>query len=136
MADLVPEFLVRNIDESLRFWCGFCGFSIHYERKEEGFAYLKKRHAELMLEEIGRSRNWVTDELIVPFGRGINFQIDVDNIEPIYKNLKENSYPIFMEPEEKWYQKTNSKVGVKQFLVQDPNGYLIRFSHHLGEISK
>jgi hypothetical protein len=38
-----------------------------------------------------------------------------------------------MEPEVKWYRKTDVEVGVKQFLVQDPDGYLIRFTEYLGE---
>ncbi|MGM0880700.1 MAG: bleomycin resistance protein [Bacillota bacterium] len=133
MIDLVPELLVINIEKSLIFWCDTCLFQIRYERLEEGFAYIEKRNAQLMLEEIGRSRNWITDELTYPFGRGINFQIDVDSIALIYDNLYTQNYPIFMEPEVKWYRKTDVEVGVKQFLVQDPDGYLIRFSEYLGE---
>jgi hypothetical protein len=38
-----------------------------------------------------------------------------------------------MEIEEKWYRKDNHGVGSRQFLVQDPDGYLLRFSENLGE---
>jgi hypothetical protein len=37
-----------------------------------------------------------------------------------------------MEPETKWYRAGNHEVGVVQFLVQDPDGYLIRFQQSLG----
>ena len=34
--------------------------------------------------------------------------------------------------EEKWYRKNDKEVGHKQFLVQDPDGYLLRFFQDLG----
>ena len=37
-----------------------------------------------------------------------------------------------MEPEDKLYRTDDGEVGVRQFLVQDPDGYLVRFSEHLG----
>ncbi len=40
-----------------------------------------------------------------------------------------------MAPEQKWYRAGAVETGVSQFLVQDPDGYLIRFSALLGERS-
>ena len=37
---LVPELLVADLDRSLAFWCGLCGFTISYARPEERFAYV------------------------------------------------------------------------------------------------
>jgi hypothetical protein len=34
--------------------------------------------------------------------------------------------------EEKWYRADNVYVGNRQFIVQDPDGYLLRFYQHLG----
>ena len=34
---------------------------------------------------------------------------------------------LFMQPETKWYDVGVAEAGVQQFLVQDPDGYLIRF---------
>ena len=34
--------------------------------------------------------------------------------------------------EEKWYRKNDTEVGNKQFLVQDPDGYILRFFQNLG----
>ncbi len=39
-AKLVPELLVADITESLRFWRDLCGFAVVYHRLDEGFAYL------------------------------------------------------------------------------------------------
>lgn len=86
-----------------------------------------------MIDEIGKGRTWKTGELESPLGRGINFEIHVDDIEPILTNLKQNNIQPFMQPEEKWYRKGTLELGNRQFLVQDPDGYLLRFAQDLGE---
>jgi hypothetical protein len=88
-----------------------------------------------MLDEIGKTRDWVTGPLESPLGRGINFQIRVSALEPLVAALARAGWPLFMEPEQKWYRTGAVESGVHQFLVQDPDGYLIRFSAHLGERS-
>jgi hypothetical protein len=37
------------------------------------------------------------------------------------------------EPWEKWYRAGDRELGQRQFLVQDPDGYLLRFCQDLGE---
>ena len=86
-----------------------------------------------MLEERGRNRNWVTGPLEAPLGRGINIQISVHSIQPIVKALEIAHWPLFMAPEQKWYRTGTVETGVNQFLAQDPDGYLIRFSAPLDE---
>lgn len=130
---LVPELLVTSIARSIEFWCGLCGFQIAYERPEERFAYVTRGNAHVMLEQRGVGRNWVADELERPFGRGINFQIGVPDLDPILCALDDASWPLFMPPESKWYRVSDSKeAGVRQFLVTDPDGYLVRFQTSLG----
>ena len=124
---------MTNVHTSLRFWCDLCGFRIAFDRLEEGFAYLDLGSAQVMLEEMGRSRNWVTGPLEAPLGRGVNFQIQVPALEPILEALARAGWPLFMAPEERWYRTGAAETGVHQFLVQDPDGYLIRFSAHIGE---
>jgi catechol 2,3-dioxygenase-like lactoylglutathione lyase family enzyme len=133
MSRLVPELLIANINESLCFWRDICGFQIEFDRMDEGFAYLDLDGAQIMLEERGRGRNWVTGPLEPPLGRGINFQIRVNSIQPVLEALERAAWPLFMPPERKWYRTGVVETGVDQFLVQDPDGYLIRFSAPLGE---
>jgi catechol 2,3-dioxygenase-like lactoylglutathione lyase family enzyme len=128
---LVPELLVAGLDVSLKFWIGLCGFRVVYGRAEEGFAYLDRNGAQVMLEQIGIGRNWITAPTDRPLGRGMNFQITVESIEPLVERFANAGWPLFMAPEEKWYQTESSSIGVKQFLVQDPDGYLLRFSESL-----
>ncbi|WJY64074.1 hypothetical protein CATRI_10050 [Corynebacterium atrinae] len=86
-----------------------------------------------MLEQQGIGRNWITAPLARPLGRGINFQVSVPSLSPILSALREADYPLFMEPESKWYRISETEeTGVEQFLVADPDGYLIRFQTSLG----
>lgn len=126
--DLVPELLVTDLATSLNFWVELCGFQVRYDRPQEGFAYLHSGTAHLMLEQIGVGRNWVPGALERPLGRGVNFEVTVPTITPLLERLLTVGWPLFMAPEDKWYQTGDSQTGVSQFLVQDPDGYLVRFA--------
>jgi catechol 2,3-dioxygenase-like lactoylglutathione lyase family enzyme len=129
-ATLVPEFSVANLEISRRFWCDLLGFRVAYERPENRFAYLERGKAQVMLDE--RNGNWETGALEVPLGRGINFQIFVDSIEPILASLKAAKWPLFMDTHDACYRVGDCVVGSRQFLAQDPDGYLLRFAQNLG----
>ena len=130
---LVPELLVSDTSKSIKFWCGLCGFLVDYERPEERFAYISLGSAHIMLEQRGVRRNWITGPLEPPLGRGINFQISVQSLDPILAALRDADHPLFMAPETKWYPIGNrAEAGVQQFLVADPDGYLVRFQESLG----
>lgn len=124
---LVPELLVTDLDVSLRFWVDRCGFTIRYDRPDERFAYLVLGSAHLMLEQAGAGRNWLTGPLDPPLGRGVNLQISVADSDAVAAALDRAGVPLFMAPETKWYATGDTEVGVRQFLVADPDGYLIRF---------
>ncbi|PXA67348.1 bleomycin resistance protein [Cryobacterium arcticum] len=130
--DLVPELLVTDLAASLDFWVGLCGFTVLYDRPNEGFAYLHAGTAHLMLEQVGIGRNWVPAQLERPLGRGINFQVAVPDIAPLLERLETAEWPLFMAAETKSYETGKTRAGVAQFLVQDPDGYLVRFSSRLG----
>lgn len=129
---LVPELLVESVTASLDFWCRLCRFEVLYDRPEEGFAYLTQGSAHLMLEQIGVGRNWLTGPLDQPLGRGVNFQITVPSVGPVCSSLREAGWPLLMEPETRWYRTGDGETGVEQFLVTDPDGYLLRFQSPLG----
>ena len=86
-----------------------------------------------MIQEISDNDKWDVAPLSYPFGNGINFQLEVENISKIYDSLKKNNYKIAYEVEENWYRQGDKLLGNKEFLVQDPDGYLLRFSEDLGE---
>ncbi len=127
MTDLVPELLVTDLEASLAFWRDLCGFAVAYERRDECFAYLTRGAAHVMLEQEGVGRNWITGPLERPLGRGINFQIAVDDLDPILASLKAAKHQPFLAPETKHYRVGDEELTVRQFLVTDPDGYLLRF---------
>jgi catechol 2,3-dioxygenase-like lactoylglutathione lyase family enzyme len=129
-ATLVPEFSVVNLEESRQFWCDLLGFRVAYERPETRFIYLERGKAQVMLNQ--HNRKWDTAALEVPLGRGINFQIFVGDIEPILASLKSANWPLFRDMQDAWYRTGDFEGGNRQFLVQDPNGYLLRFAQDLG----
>ena len=129
---LVPELLVTDISRSIHFWSGICGFAVRYSRPEERFAYLALGSAHLMLEEIGVGRNWITAPLETPLGRGINFQIAVPDTAVLAAALAVADIELLMQPETKWYRVGDEEAGVRQFVVADPDGYLVRFQSSVG----
>ncbi len=129
---MIPELDVFSLEESLKFYIDIIGFEKVYDRKECKFAFLQFNKIQIMIQEIEIEKNkWTTGKLEYPLGRGINFQLDVTNIHEIYNRLKKENYDIFIEMEEHWYRKDNILLGSQEFLVQDPNGYLLRFSQDI-----
>ena len=129
---MIPELSVTNLEKSIRFY-KTVGFKIEYERPENKFVFLSLGEIQFMLQEISKDDKWDVAPLSYPFGNGINFQLEVDNVDKIYNSLKESNYKIAFEIEENWYRQNDKILGNREFLVQDPDGYLIRLSEDLGE---
>ena len=128
---LVPEISVTDIEESLRFYTKILGFKVEYSRPEDRFAFLSLQGSQLMVEEI--NHNWDTGELKRPYGRGVNLQIEVECVEELLRSLEEHGYQLFRPLKESRYRGDGVVYGQKEFLVQDPDGYLLRFAQDLGE---
>lgn len=132
---LIPELAVTDCAKSLAFYCDILGFEIAYQRPEEGFAFLTFGEAQLMLDQADVGRTFAADNapLARPFGRGQNLQISAHSIAPLVEALAKNNIVLTLEPEEKWYRQNDHELGVRQFVVADPDGYLLRFSQSLGQ---
>lgn len=96
IAAPVPELLVSDLDRSLDFWRGICGFTVRYTRPDERFVYITLGSAHVMLEQAGVGRNWITGPLEPPLGRGINFQITVRDSVAIAASLDAAGVELFM----------------------------------------
>jgi catechol 2,3-dioxygenase-like lactoylglutathione lyase family enzyme len=129
---LVPELEVSDLDDSLRFYIGLAGFRILYGRLEEGFVFLDRDGVHLMLEEAeGPGRRFHKATLERPFGRGVNFQIQVEDVDALWARMRDAA-PITLPFEERWYRREDEELGHHQFVVADPDGYLLRFFTSLG----
>lgn len=128
----IPELSVTNLENSLNFY-KTAGFKVEYDRPENKFAFISLGKIQFMLQEIADNDKWDVAPLSYPFGNGINFQLEVENLDEIYNSFKNSNYKITFDIEENWYRQDNKLLGNKEFLIQDPDGYLLRFSEDLGE---
>ena len=128
----IPELSVTNLENSLNFY-KTAGFEIKYNRTEDKFAFISLNNNQFMLQELSNNDKWNVGELKYPFGNGINFQLEVEDVDKIYNNFKNNNYTITFDIEENWYRQDDKMLGNKEFLIQDPDGYLLRFMQDLGE---
>jgi hypothetical protein len=88
--------------------------------------------AQIMLEELSAA-SWVTGDLAAPFGRGINLQIEVPDVRSLHEAVVAAGLPLFGALTTNWYRDGGIEHGQAEFLVQDPDGYLLRFIQHLVE---
>ncbi|WP_314673837.1 VOC family protein [uncultured Solobacterium sp.] len=124
---MIPELSVFDIEQTKRFYNDL-GFKIEYERPEEKFVFMSFQDSQFMFEQI-HDNGWNIDELIYPLGRGINFSIAVDDIEGLYKLVKTLNLEIYKELNRSIYQVNGTEETQTEFLIQDPNGYLLRFTN-------
>ena len=135
-AALVPELYVSQLERSLRFYVDLIGFAVEYDRPQDRFAMLALGSARIMLEEARSqgaatpaefaSGEWRTAELRHPFGRGVNFELSVPDVAEIAERLATAGHRPLLEPYDRSYRVGRQDVRVRQMLVADPDGYLIR----------
>ena len=123
---IVPELYVSDLATSLAFYHDVLGFRTRYARPSERFAYLERGAAELMLEE-PRGRTWLLGELEHPYGRGINLQITINDVDRLHGAAQKAGARIVLPLEERRYVRASDTIRVRQFVVADPDGYLLRF---------
>lgn len=135
---LVPELYVTDFVKSRLFYTQIVNFSVEYERKDPLFAYLSYQGSHLMIQELDPREDpaFITGGFAYPFGRGINFQITTNDVEQLASSLRLHNYPVRRGVQDSWYAVGNVLRGCRQLLVQDPDGYLFRFSQELGEVPR
>lgn len=124
---MIPELSVFDIEQTKRFYNDL-EFKIEYERPEEKFVFMSFQDSQFMFEQI-HDNGWNIGKLIYPLGRGINFSIAVDDIEGLYKLVKTLNLEIYRELNRSIYQVNGTEETQTEFLIQDPNGYLLRFTN-------
>ena len=125
--NLIPELSVFDILQTKNFYEEL-GFKIEYERREVKFVFMSFQDSQFMFEQI-HDEGWNTGELIYPLGRGINFSIAVDDIENLYTLVKSKRLEIYKKLTKSVYLVNGIEEIQMEFLIQDPNGYLLRFTN-------
>ena len=128
---LVPELTVKDLEASLRFYRA-AGFSVRFRRDDPPFAYLDLGHAQIMLEE-EHAGGWNIEALDRPLGRGVNFQIEVADAGKSFAALIGAGFAPLRALKDTWYAVSETtEEGQREFLFQDPDGFLMRFAQPLG----
>ena len=123
---LIPELSVSNIDRSKKFY-EMLGFKVMYERKEDKFCFLELDGNQIMIEE--ENHHWDVGEMEYPYGRGINLSMSVFDVDKMYLELKGKNVVFFLDLEVHSYRVGDEIFYDKEFLIQDPDGYLLRFNN-------
>lgn len=135
-ARFVPELLVDDLDASLAFWRDTLGFECAYRRPAERFVYLERPDgAQIMLSEhvVQRGRN-ETAALEHPFGRGVMFQLVVDDLEPVIRAVARRGITVWEAPHEERRRTGDVVGGRREIKLLDPDGYLVMVAQNLDDL--
>lgn len=123
---LIPELTVSDIDRTKDFYVNILQFKVEYERVEDKFVFLSYEGNQMMFER--ENGSWSVGPLEYPYGRGINFEMTVSDVESLYRRVLAVGIEPFRDMKVSYYKSGNVTVVQKEFLIQDPDGYLLRFT--------
>jgi catechol 2,3-dioxygenase-like lactoylglutathione lyase family enzyme len=125
------ELIVTDQVASLAFWTGVLGFGVAYTRPAQKFAYLERPEgAQVMIYE--RDGDWETGTFDPPLGRGVVIQVSVDDVDRVAALVVAAGVRFYVALREKWRDHGDRLGGQREFLVQDPDGYLVMVSQSIG----
>ncbi|MFA5770376.1 MAG: VOC family protein [Patescibacteria group bacterium] len=133
---LMPELYVTNYQKSFDFYTKILGFKFEYGRTNPPFAFFSYFESQIMIQELAPGEKEEM-KLEYPFGRGMNFEIKTPDLSIIINALQKNHHPLTRGIKESWRDTgvKGKRHGSQEILVNDPDGYLLRFSQNLGEKS-
>ncbi len=131
-ASLIVELMVSDYDRTLAFWSGVLGFRIAFARPAQRLACLTHPDgAQLMFYE--RDGDWETGPFEQPLGRGAIIQVFVADAAAAAASVQAVGLSFFVPLREKWRDWGDRLGGQREFLVQDPDGYLVMVAERIGE---
>lgn len=128
----MAEMMVTDYSASLAFWTGPMGFALAFERPAQKLACLAHPDgAQVMIYQ--RDGDWETGPMEPPFGRGLVVQVYVLDAAAAEATMRAAGVPFYVAPREKWRDWGDRMGGQREFLVQDPDGYLVMVAERIGE---
>lgn len=138
---MVVELDVFDFGRSVDFYVLVLGFTVAVDRPERKFAYLTRDGCvDLMLQWAhGPGERLRIAALERPFGRGVSLVIPCDDVGALFAAvvarggevitpIEERHYDIdVVYPTARWPQVGSRRIVNRQFVVADPDGYLLRF---------
>ncbi len=123
---LIPELTVLDIDRTKQFYIDILGFKMEFERKEDNFIFLSFQGAQMMFEAYHED-GWNIAHMEYPYGRGVNFEIGVSDVEKLYNKVLKAGIKPYRELKTNSYIVGGEEQLQKEFLIMDYDGYLLRF---------
>ena len=125
---LVPELWCSNFEDSLDFYTKILGFSVAQRKDTNQHAYLELQGSQIMIASWKQEGIWEPAPLEKPYGRGINFQIFVNNVNELHNAVRQAGLTPFVELYTMTYWTNHGMDERTEFALLDPDGYLLRFS--------
>ncbi len=132
---MIPELLVSDYAATLAFWRDVIGFRVCFDRPSEQLAMLEHPDGAQVMFFV-RDGSWETGPFERPFGRGVVIQVFVRDVGAHAARVEAAGLPFFVAPFEKWRDWGDRLGGQREFLVLDPDGYLVKVAQQLGERPK
>ncbi|MDZ4277897.1 MAG: VOC family protein [Dehalococcoidia bacterium] len=128
-----PEFFVRDLEASLRFYGDGLGFQVLRLEPDFAVAALGGAHLLLALPEAAPGSDaashlgpWLASG---PRGVGVNVRIMVDDVDAMYQRARELGATVVWDIDDRYY-------GLRDFIIADPDGFLLRFAAPSGAARK
>ncbi len=129
---LMAEMMVSDYPRTLAFWTGPMGFGQAFTRPAQKLACLVHPDgAQIMIYQ--RDGDWETGPMEPPFGRGMVVQVYVSDVEAVAARITAAAIPFYVPLRDKWRDWGDRLGGQREFLVQDPDGYLVMVVQRIGE---
>ena len=123
---LTPNLLVADVERSLKFYVDVLGFSRGMTVPEQPplvFGSVVSGNVEIFFNEKETGAKEYTGFSGKPIGATGTMFIELEQIEALHGRLK-SLVPIVKPLVTQWY-------GVKEFVIADPDGYLITFAERV-----
>lgn len=128
---LVAEMMVSDYPTSLDWWTRLVGMTPVFTRPAQKLAFLQHPDGgQVMIYE--RDGDWEVAAMEPPFGRGVVIQVFVDDVVAVHRRFAAAHHAFYVDLREKWRDWGDVLGGQREFLVQDPDGYLVMVAQHIG----
>jgi len=123
LVKVAPEFFVRDVDASVRFYVDKLGFVALRQEPDFAVVALGDAHVLLAHESIAVDRAELAS---TTRGAGLNVRIMVDDVDEIYERAKASGVRIVHDIRDRPY-------GLRDFILADPDGFMLRFAAPLAK---
>ncbi len=124
---LTPNLVVRDVEQSIRFYCDVLDFELDQHVPEKPpfvFASVRGGGIEIFLNQYETAVEEYPAFGNVPIGGTLTLYLAMQGVDDLYSEIRSSGTRIVMPIETKFY-------GVREFAVADPDGYIITLAERV-----